>query len=50
VLVHQRYAEIGGVDGSSCGIELRHSADATEAASALTEISASSCTLAEWPA
>ncbi len=50
VFVHQRHSEVGGVDGSSDGIELRHSADATDAASALTEISASSWTPAEYPA
>ncbi len=50
VFVHQRHAEVGGVDGSSSGIQLRHSADATDAASAPTEIRASSWTPAECPA
>ena len=34
VFMHQRHAEVGGVDGSSRGIQLRHSADATDAAGA----------------
>ncbi len=54
VLVHQRHTEVGGVDGSSCGVELRHSADArlptTDAARAATEIIASNWTPAECPA
>ena len=50
VFVHQRHSEVGGVDLSSNGIELRHSADATDAASAAMEISASSWTPAECPA
>ena len=63
VFVHQRHAEVGGVDGSP-RYSLRHAVIctlrrdlrrrdgywATDAASAPTEISASSCTPAECPA
>ena len=50
VFVHQRHAEVGGIDLSSNGIELRHPADATDAASAAMEINASSWTPGECPA